>query len=298
MKLLTAVLILAVAPASFSQARQGQRQPTIPISTQTLLDGVKSPESRGVIKAVVRLECPADRIKGTGFAIRSGTVVVTNSHVLGSCSASALKGRASSRDGDIEFTKIINDPDRDLALLLVRDPLPFALTLAGDQHPSVETEVETWGYPLRYDDSAPILSRGYVAGYRQFVATDVNGKSKAPVSRVIVNGALNPGNSGGPLIDRSNGNVIGVVVEKWILNLPDVEKVIEALPKGGVALSGNLTATLSDGTTRALSEEQEVALALEELYRGIQVVVGEAIAVSELNALITAHQAELPATRR
>jgi S1-C subfamily serine protease len=292
--LLFAVLLLAVEPA-LAQTKKPTALHNVPVSTQMLLDGVKSPESRGVIKSVVQLVCPADQLKGTGFAVRGGTVIVTNVHVVGSCTADTLIGKSAAREGIIVFTGVLKDVDRDLALLLVADPLPFSLTLSDDERPAVETEVETWGYPLRYDDLAPILSRGYVAGYRQAVGTGTTGNPRAPVSRVIVNGALNPGNSGGPLIDRSNGKVVGVIVEKWNLYLPDLETVMQALPTGGGFGGGTeVYQTLPDGSRHAMSKNEEIALAINELYRYGQVVVGEAVAVSELNAVIAAHKSELP----
>jgi S1-C subfamily serine protease len=95
----------------------------------------------------------------------------------------------------------VQDPNRDLALLCPAKALTESLELNGDENPAVETEVETWGYPLRYEDPAPILSRGYVAGYRMEVRPQADGRRGSPVKHLIVNGALNPGNSGGPLID-------------------------------------------------------------------------------------------------
>ncbi len=91
----------------------------------------------------------------------------------------------------------------------------------------METEVETWGYPLRYNLTAPILSRGYLSGYDE--GLDAKGRLKNPlVEHLIVNGAFNPGSLGGPLIDRKNGKVIGIVVEKWRMYSPLIEAAIRA----------------------------------------------------------------------
>jgi S1-C subfamily serine protease len=197
------------------------------------LDGVRSPESRGVIRAVLRIECGKDNTKGTGFAIGNGEVITTNSHVVGTCTAEDLVGISSVKEQPVRFTVLARDSNRDLALLCAGQPPPYTLKLSGDEHPDVETEVETWGYPLRYNDTAPILSRGYVAGYRLDVKRPEGGQPGDPVSRIIVNGALNPGNSGGPLIDRATHKVIGVVVEKWFLFSPNIESVIKGLAGPG-----------------------------------------------------------------
>ena len=161
----------------------------------------------------------------------------------------------------------------------------------------MESDVETWGYPLRYDLGAPILSRGYVAGYMACDTTP-RGTSVDPnkVQCLIINGAFNPGNSGGPLVDRQSDKVIGVVEAKWGLYLPDVEQIVNALPKSGVQTSGGKTIvylTMPDGTRRELSQQEQMALALNEIYESSQVFVGEAIAISELKATIAAHESEL-----
>jgi Trypsin-like peptidase domain len=160
-----------------------------------------------------------------------------------------------------------------------------SLELKGDENPPVETEVETWGYPLRYQDSAPVLSRGYVAGYT--LGKGVNGQPKnPPVRHLIVNGALNPGNSGGPLIDRGSGKVIGIVVEKWALFSPVVENVILALRNISGGTAGGFYKIDDNGNKVEIIEEHAVSMALEELYSKSQVMVGEAISVSELNTFI------------
>ena len=294
-----ATVILFTSLATFGQETKDPVNQRIPISTQILLDGVKSPESKGVIKSVLLIECPKDQRKGTGFVIHGGDVITTNSHVVGTCNAEELVGVSPVSSEQVRFLKIEQDPNRDLALLCSSKALPFSLELNGDEHPAVETEVETWGYPLTYNDAAPILSRGYVAGYRMDVKEAVNGKKSAPVSRIIVNGALNPGNSGGPLIDRTTHKVIGIVVTKWNLFSPNIEAVISGLEQpGGAKLGGGVPMYITEknGERKSVSQEEGTAKALQELYELSQVMVAEAISVSELNAFIKEKQQALACT--
>jgi S1-C subfamily serine protease len=282
----TLLLLLGISASTADQKAKAVESQSIPIATQTLLDGVKSTESKSAIKSVLMLHCPKDGMKGTGFVLSGGGIITSNSHVVGICSAEELVGISAVSAEPVKFVKMKKDSNRDLALLCPSKPLPFSLELKGDENSPVETEVETWGYPLSYQDPAPILSRGYVAGYT--VGKDLNnGQPKnPPVRHLIVNGALHPGNSGGPLIDRTNGKVIGIVVEKWRLFSPDVEAIITGFQHSKTMTGGGFQVTDANGVTKGITNETAVAMALKEIYDDSQVMIGEAISVSELNAFI------------
>jgi len=192
----TLLLLLGIsAPAADQKAKATESQ-SIPIATQTLLDGVKSTESKSAIKSVLMLYCPKDGMKGTGFVLSGGGIITTNSHVVGICGAEELVGISAVSAEPVKFLKIEKDSNRDLALLCPSKPLPFSLELKGDENPPVETEVETWGYPLIYQDPAPIRNPGYVAGYTLGKDPPTGNLKNPPVRHLIINGALNPGNSG------------------------------------------------------------------------------------------------------
>lgn len=280
-------LIMFGLPAYSQRAKSTEESP-LPISTKNLLTGVKSPESKGVIKSVLMIQCPKENRKGTGFVISGGGVVTTNSHVVGSCRAEELVGISAVTDKPVKFSAMVGDTERDLALLCPTEPLPSFLTLSDGQKADVETEVETWGYPLRYQSPAPILSRGYVAGYWTEQRTREDGTLGKPVEHLIVNGALNPGNSGGPLIDRTTGKVIGIVVEKWKLFSPNVEAIVAGLAHPGATLGGGVPiyVTYSNGEVRQVGQTEAFRVAISEIYDMSQVMVGEAISVSELKAFM------------
>ncbi len=241
--LLITLGLQALWSASAQSAAATPENQNLPVSTQTLLNGVTRKESKGVIKAVLMIVCPKDQKKGTGFVLPGGNLITTNAHVVGSCSAQELVGHSAVRNEPIRFTAMQTDENRDLALLCTSQPLPFSLELNGDTNPLVETEVETWGYPLSYEDLAPLLSRGYVAGY----GMNVRQPGATPVKRLIINGAFNPGNSGGPLIDRSTGKVIGTVVEKWTLWSPQIQVAIQGFSHPAIATGGTFNRTNAQG---------------------------------------------------
>jgi hypothetical protein len=128
---------------------------------------------------------------------------------------------------------------------------------------------------------------GYVAGYMPRKA------GERTVKHLIINGAFNPGNSGGPLILGNSNRVVGVVVTKWTLFSPDIETAIYGLNHTPTMTSSGVTQTLPDGTKKFLSNEQVTALALQDFYEVAQVMIGEAISVSELKSLLREKEAAL-----
>lgn len=193
-------------------------------------------------------------------------------------------GAANQR---IHFTKVITDQVRDLAVLMPDRNLGRGLRLAARDNPVPGTTVSTWGYPFVYNGATPLLSVGYVSGYRQ---DDSHG---SPVKHIVVNGAFNHGNSGGPLLVSHSNEVIGIVVLTYHFYPPLVKQIIDALAKqqSGFMIGTRRTA---DGQTQEISESQFTAMVLDEFYQKTQVMIGEAISASELRAMLREHSSELP----
>jgi S1-C subfamily serine protease len=167
------------------------------------------------------------------------------------------------------------------------------LKLAATDNPLPGTEVTTWGYPFLYNEVSPLLSVGYVSGFRE-VTDDGNGVKHKAVKHIVVNGAFNHGNSGGPLLIARNNEVIGVVVLTFHFYPAEVKQVIDALlkPRGGIAFGA---ITRPDGSKEAIMESQVTGMVLNEFYEKTQVMIGEAVAGSELAAMLKEHAADLPA---
>jgi hypothetical protein len=140
----------------------------------------------------------------------------------------------------------------------------------------LEQKVRTWGYPLAYNGPSPILSVGYVAGFNPSQRTP----SSPIVRHYVVNGAFNPGNSGGPLIAEFQDAIVGVVVSKhapisgWHLWALEALKDLKS--------GAQIPATDADGNQFWFSEGQLVGDLLQYFRDITQVVIGEAIAAEEL----------------
>jgi serine protease Do len=135
---------------------------------------------------------------GTGFAISSNGYILTNYHVIQGADSLYIQ---NSKGVSFKVKKYYTDPVNDIAILKVTDlsfenlgTLPYSIkkTSAG-----IGEAVYTLGYPK--DDV--VLGDGYVSS-----KTGINGDTLAYQIAIPVN----PGNSGGPLLDN-NGNIVGVI---------------------------------------------------------------------------------------
>ncbi len=141
------------------------------------------------------------RSTGTGFIVAHGAVV-TNRHVVENC------GRIFVRAADGREVAISRptrtDAERDLALLAV--PGDFGPPLSFRSGPVRRGEgVVTYGFPL-----AGLLSSGPTLTTGEVSALSGIGDNAAQIQ---ISAPVQPGSSGGPLLDRQ-GQVVGMVVAK------------------------------------------------------------------------------------
>lgn len=149
---------------------------------------------------VVRIEvlgC-SDAGVGTGFLL-SPTLVATVDHVVAGSVVVSLNDQGQLATGQVIGT----DPVHDLALVRASEPLigyhfHFAAT-----DPRVGDLVGAIGFPI----GGPItLTQGGVSGLHRTITVD----GQRRTGMVETDAAVNPGNSGGPLLDNT-GAVIGLV---------------------------------------------------------------------------------------
>lgn len=286
---LGAFLILGVPACAQGQAKPAKPQVEgVPVDTQWTLDAAGIVQ-RNAIRSVLLLVCPRTAMKGTGFLIAGGKVI-TAAHVVDGCNAADLEG-TTPLNAAIQFSRIIRDEHRDLAVLVPKVALEGGLQLATDASVPLGKAVTTWGFPLIYNGPAPLLSVGYVSGY---YGAAIEGRT---VRHMVLNGAFNPGNSGGPLFVAGDNKVVGVVVWKRIAFSDQVQVAIDGFrsPRG-VGTSGRFSIRRTDGTIKGVSDQEVIAAVLEEFYTKVQVDIGEAVSVSELRAFLHEHAAELTST--
>jgi len=176
------------------------------------------------IRGVVRVE--SARTSGSGFFIDDSRIV-TNHHVVGSSRAVELQ----MADGSIAAGRVVGvSSDLDLAIVESDISAPEVLSWANAATALSGSTAYGIGFPLGTSGS-PVLTRGIVSR----VATFDDG-----VRYVQTDAALNPGNSGGPLVDEC-GKVLGVITLKFAEGFslaisasearPEVARVMEAGPE-------------------------------------------------------------------
>jgi S1-C subfamily serine protease len=138
---------------------------------------------------------------GTGFVVAAGRLL-TNAHVTEGCRRMTARNAAGQT---VEARVGPVDKRRDLAVLSVPDG--FGPPLAFRETPPVRRgeTVVTYGFPLTgLLSSGPTLTTGDISALSGVRDDPLQFQISAPVQ---------PGNSGGPLLD-AQGNVVGVVTSK------------------------------------------------------------------------------------
>ncbi len=275
---LASIVLVLAAASTPSSALAGRESPAgAPISPESAGRG-------GIVAArsVVRISCAGWGPSGTGFLHKSGRVI-TAAHVVADCPGATVVGAESS---PIRVKTIAVDAERDLALLALETPLAAeALPLGANDSLPIGLQVSTWGFPFGYGGAAPLLCVGYLSGvdYRRT-------KSGKTVREWVVNAAFNQGNSGGPLIDIANGEVVGVVSSKLSPTPPIVENAMETLSKSTAGAVH--VVTLPDGRKENVPEGRMVALVLRYLRDQAQLVVGKVVPAGDLRAFLASQGIE------
>jgi S1-C subfamily serine protease len=203
------IIPLGDGPRPGRNAAQG----VIPADEQALLDAY----SQAVIDVVDRVGPAVVRLAvvngssaqpgqfrggtGSGVIVAPDGLILTNSHVAGTAS----RIEVTTADGqDLHARLVGDDPDTDLALIRVDEAVTLPAAPLGDSKRLKRGQlVIAIGNPLGFEST---VTTGVVSA----LGRSLRSRNGRLIDDVIqTDAALNPGNSGGPLVS-SRGEVVGI----------------------------------------------------------------------------------------
>lgn len=148
---------------------------------------------------------------GSGFAISSNGIIVTNQHVIEGANEISIKGVNGDFSKSFYGKVLLEDKKNDLALIKINDfnfsridTIPFLIV---NKSIDVGSNVYCLGFPLRSSMGDEIKLTNGIVSSKSGIQGDI--------SSYQLTVAVQPGNSGAPLFDK-NGNLVGVINAKHI----------------------------------------------------------------------------------
>ncbi|HAJ7390815.1 TPA: trypsin-like peptidase domain-containing protein [Escherichia coli] len=145
---------------------------------------------------------------GSGFSFLREDLVITNLHVikpLVDLENGRTLGQATliTESGQEILAKILYvDIEYDFAVMRVSDPLPAGREVL---QPSNNFN------PVR---GLRLIFAGYPHGFPQLLTSEAIISSPLEGGKFAIDGMVNGGNSGGPIVDLETGNVVGIVTQR------------------------------------------------------------------------------------
>ena len=152
---------------------------------------------------------------GTGFYVSDAGHIITNHHVIDGCK----NMKVHSKGKVLETINIAEDARNDLALLKISKVPDHVFALSVDSPYSLQ-EIVVAGFPFGDRVSSTLK-------FTQGIVSSIAGIGN-DYSQIQIDAAIQPGNSGGPILDEY-GNVVAVAVAK--LSLKKIYKDYGVVPE-------------------------------------------------------------------
>lgn len=177
-------------------------------------------------------------VTGTAWVVGSG-LLLTNAHVVAGETQTAIAGGPSLQGALATVTAF--DPVHDVAVLAIDRQLPPALPLAPVAPHG--TPAAVIGFPFGNDQRIIPARIDRVA---EFDTEPLTGGPEQPTRVLAFRGDVEPGNSGGPVLDLQ-GRVLGIVVAKGLGQRVDAGYGVSASDLGSIINEGARRRAVSTG---------------------------------------------------
>jgi serine protease Do len=182
-----------------------------------------------VVGTFNKMKSPAFNMRGTGFVIGNGTLIATNAHVV-----PEMTGGESGQDTLMILSRhgtetrpqpvqlVARDPEHDLAILHLSGPPLPALAIGSSDAVREGQSIAFSGFPIGGAlGFSPVTHRGIVSSITP-IALPIGNASQLKDKSILrlrsgafpifqLDATAYPGNSGGPLFDAENGEVLGII---------------------------------------------------------------------------------------
>lgn len=168
------------------------------------MENIKKSQSdliRNINSKVTKKNIAPSQYGGTGFALSSNGYLVTNYHVVKGADSVYIQ---NNKGESFKVQTIYIDPSYDIAVLQITDPLFKSLATLPYTFKKSAADLGEDVYTIGYPRDEVVFGRGYLSAQTGFGGDSLQYQVSIPV---------NPGNSGGPLLDNK-GNVIGLISGK------------------------------------------------------------------------------------
>jgi putative serine protease PepD len=181
------------------QAASGTQQPVSAPVTDTTAKAVYDDAKDAV--TYISAQTPQGTATGSGFVVSADGKIVTNEHVVDGATSVTVKLGTGGQT--LTAQVLAADASKDLALLKVDATNLKHLDFGDSSSLQVGDNVYAIGNPYGLDHT---LTSGIVSALNR----EIQAPDGTPIDGAIqTDAALNPGNSGGPLLD-ADGKVVGV----------------------------------------------------------------------------------------
>ncbi len=182
-----------------------------------------------IVGSFKNTDSPRFRLRGTGFVVGNGNTVVTNAHVLPSDSEDmtetsvVVQVRISDRELQMRQAEVLEvDKVHDLALLRFQGAGAPAVPIRDSDSVREGQPVAFMGFPIGGAlGFSAVTHRGMISSIvpsampmpsaRLLNESTIRGARAGAFDIFQLDGTAYPGNSGGPLFDPDQGDVLGVV---------------------------------------------------------------------------------------